>query len=118
MGGTTVAKGTPNPVVTLSRSRGATELSIPSLSNTVVSLSFTVAADTQALPALLEPARLVRVACSEDCYIRWDSSATDASSTDTLMIRGVEPQRVPEGATHVSAIRESTDGVMTITMFL
>lgn len=113
-----MAKGTPNPVVTLSRSRGASELHIPSISNTVVALSFTAAADTQALPALLEPGRLVRIACDEDCYIRWDSSATAATSSDTLLIRGVEPQRVPEDATHVSAIRKDTDGVMTITMFL
>ena len=113
-----MAKGTPNPVVNLSRSTNATEMQIPSLSNTVVKLTVTGTADTQALPAGLEPARLVRVSCSEDCYIRWDSSAIAATVTDTLLIRGVEPQRVPELATHVSAIRVSTSGVMTITAYL
>lgn len=113
-----MAKGTPNPVVNLSRSTNATEMHIPSISNTVVKMSFTGTADTQALPSLLEEGRLVRVACSEDCYMRWDSSAVNATATDTLMIRGVEPQQVPKDATHVSTLRVTTNGVMTITMFL
>ena len=112
-----MAKGTPNPVVNLSRSTGATELHIPSLSNTVVKLSFTATADTQALSASMVPGRLTRISTTEDCYIRWDSSATAATVTDTLMIRGVEPQRVPELATHISAIRVATSGVLTVTQY-
>ena len=112
-----MAKGTPNPVVNLSRSTGATELHIPSLTNTVTKLTYTATADTQALSATLVPGRLVRISCTTDCYIRWDSSAVAATDTDTLLIRGVEPQRVPEQATHVSAVRETSSGVMTITQY-
>lgn len=112
-----MAKGTPNPVVNLSRSTGATELHIPSLTNIVVKLTYTATEDTQALPASLVAGRLVRVSCTTDCYIRWDSSAVAATNTDTLLIRGVEPQRVPEGATHVSAVRGTSNGVMTITQY-
>ena len=110
--------GKPNPAVNLSRSRGATELHIPSISNTVTTLTFTATADTQSLAASMVAGRLVRVSASEDCYIRWDSSVVAATTTDTLFIRGVEPQRVPEQATHISAIRVSTNGVLTLTEFL
>jgi len=111
-----MAKG--NPAVSLSRSHNATELHIPSISNTVTKLTFTDTADTQALAASMVAGRLTRVSASEDCYIRWDSSAVAATVTDTLFIRGVEPQRVPEAATHFSAIRVSTNGVLTVTEFI
>jgi hypothetical protein len=109
--------GSPQPQVTLPRSKGASEIHVPALTNSVVALAFTGTADTQALPAGFTQGVLVRVATSEDCYLRWDSSATAATSADTLMIRGVEPQLVPRLATHVSAVRLATDGAMTITVY-
>lgn len=109
-------KPKPQPQVYLGRSLGATEVQIPAITNTVVSLAPTTgAADTQALT--MEPSRLVRVAATEDCYIRFDTSAVNATSADTLMIRGVEAMLVPFNVTHVSAIAIDNNGEVTVTEY-
>lgn len=105
------------PQVYLGRSKGATELQIPAITNTVVSLAPTTgAADTQALGGI-QPSTLVRIAATEDVYIRFDNSATPATSADTLFPRGVEAQLVPFEATHFSAIAIDNDGEVTVTLF-
>ena len=105
------------PQVYLGRSLGATEIQAPGITNTVVSLSPTTgAADTDTITGMQE-GQLVRVAATEDCYIRFDSSATDATSADSLMIRGVEAMLIPRLTTHVSAISATTNGAVTITLY-
>ena len=111
-------KPKPQPQVILGRSLGATEIQIPGITNDVMSLSPTVStADTDALPAAIEPGMLIRIASTEDVYIRWDSSAVDADDTDTLFTRGVEAQLVPKDVTHFSCLSVGTDGVVTVTLF-
>ncbi len=105
------------PQVYLGRSKGATELQIPAITQTVVSLAPTTgAADTQSLGAI-QPSTLVRIAATEDCYIRFSDDASDASATDTLFPRGVEAQLVPFEATSFSAITIDNDGEVTVTLF-
>ena len=105
------------PQVYLSRSLGATELQIPAITQTVVSLAPTTgAADTQALGSIL-PSMLVRIAATEDCWLRFSDDASDATSADTLFPRGVEAQLVPFEATSVSAITIDSAGEMTVTLF-
>ncbi len=112
-----MAKPKPQPQVYLGRSLGATEVQIPAITNNVVSLAPTTgAADTLALGSI-EPSRLVRVAATEDCYIRFDTSAVPATSADTLMVRGVEAMLIPFAVTHVSAIAIDNDGEVTVTEY-
>ncbi len=108
----------PQPQVYLGRSLGATEIQAPAITNDVMSLSPTSGtADTDPLPAAIEEGMLVRIASAEDVYIRWDSSATAATSSDTLFTRGVEPQLVPRGATYFSCLSVSVAGPVTVTLF-
>lgn len=110
-------KPKPQPQVYLGRSLGATEVQIPAITNDVVSLTLAVGvADTQAL-GTIEPSTLVRIAASEDCYIRFDTSAVDATSADTLFTRGVEAQLVPFDCTHVSVLTVADVGVASVTLF-
>ena len=105
------------PQVNLARSKGATEIQVPAITNTVVKLSATTTtADTKVLGDI-KASMLVRVAATGDCYIRYDSSATAATTADTLMIRGVEAMLVPFEATHISAIGTDLDVDVTITLY-
>ena len=112
-------KPKPQPQVYLGRSLGATEVQIPAITNSVVSLAPTTgAADTGELAASgIEPSMLVRVAATEDCYIRFDTSAVPATSADTLMVRGVEAMLIPFYVTHVSAIAIDNNGEVTVTLY-
>ena len=102
----------------LPKSLDATDIQVPALSNSVLSLSPTTSvAATGALPVTSADGCVVRVAATEDVYIRFDTSAVAATSTDTVFPRGVESFMVPRGASHFSALAIDTDGEVTVTFF-
>ena len=70
-----------------------------------------------ALNAAIGDGDVVRIACTIDAYLAWGfGSAATATSSNPLFTSGVEYMRVPDGATHISALRAgSADGVLCVT---
>jgi hypothetical protein len=69
----------------------------------------------QPLPSGAGAEDIVRLACNTDCFIIFGDSTVVATSSDALFTAGVEAFKVPDGATHVAAIQESSSGIMTLT---
>lgn len=75
-------------------------------------ISTTITTANVALPA---GAEVVRLACTQNCYYKWGSSAgVTAANTDRLLPAGTELKVVPLGMTHIAAIRDTADGVLTV----
>lgn len=79
---------------------------------TVTTVSASVALDSE-----VGDGDIVRIACTIDAYLAWGfGSAATASSSNPLFTSGVEYIRIPDGATHISALRAgTTDGTLCVT---
>lgn len=91
--------------------------SVETLSYAVTaSLAFAAASDRVALPSgVIGDDEILRLACNQHCYVTFGDSSVTASSSDVYFPAGVETVKVPTGATHIAAIRETDDGIMSIT---
>jgi hypothetical protein len=56
------------------------------------------------LPTLTE---LVRIAAPANCFIKLGDSTVVATSSDALMLAGVEIFRVPTGSTHIAVLQDT-----------
>ena len=93
----------------------ATAIQTLELGPNVSKITVVVTTARVALPTGAASGDIVRIAANTDCYIAFGSSTIEASSLDSLFTQGVEIMQVPRGATHVAAIREAEDGILTIT---
>jgi hypothetical protein len=69
----------------------------------------------QPLPSGAGAEDIVRLACNTDAFIIFGDVTVVAAPGDALFTAGVESFKVPDGATHIAAIQESSGGIMTIT---
>jgi|8_EtaG_2_1085327.scaffolds.fasta_scaffold00491_9 hypothetical protein len=79
------------------------------------SIAVAVGTASVALPTDADPGTIIRIACDTNCYIAFGTSGVTAASTDALFVNGVEYFQVPDGASHMAAIRVSADGVLRVT---
>jgi hypothetical protein len=75
----------------------------------------TAASARAALPTGCVGGDVVRIASTQDCYIKFGTVSTDAATTDILFLAGAEFMTVPNLATHLAAIRVGSDGVVQVT---
>lgn len=79
-------------------------------------LAFTASTDRVQIPTLeVGIEDVLRLASTAGCYINFGDSTVVATSSDVYFPGGVETVKVPDNATHLSAIRFDTDGNITIT---
>ncbi len=71
-----------------------------------------VTASAATASALSGDTQVVRIATSTDCYIAFAATAT---TSDTFMPAGTVEYFLSPGAIKVAAIRNSADGVLTVT---
>ena len=85
-------------------------------SGAVASVSIGASATSAALPSDCD---VVRVAASNDCYIRFGLTGLAAVATDSVFPKGVELFSVPAGATHFSVIQlGAVTGTVSVTRML
>ncbi len=92
----------------------------PAITNQVLSFTpTTTVADTINLDSnVWTEGQVCRIAASQDVYIRFDENTdTDATSTDTLMVRGVEAMLTPRDVACISVLAVTQDAVVTITRY-
>lgn len=77
-----------------------------------VSVASGVSSASQALPV---DTRVFRVHADQACFLNFGGSGVTAASSDMPFDAGVEIMAVPEPNTHIAAIRNTTDGTVTIT---
>jgi len=73
--------------------------------------SVTASSAATLLPGSLGEGLVYRFMCTQDCYLAFGTASVVASSTDQLETYGGGFGKVPSGATHYAVIRESTDGI-------
>jgi hypothetical protein len=83
--------------------------------NYVAGFACTAASARTALPTGTVEGDIVRIASSQDCYIKFGTVTVTATTSDILFLAGAEFLKVPYGATHVAAIRVGSDGVVQVT---
>ena len=77
-----------------------------------------VASASAALPTGTVGGDIVRIAATQDCYIKFGLTGLTAASTDILFLAGAEFFKVPQAATHIAAIRVGSDGVVQVTKMI
>jgi hypothetical protein len=77
-----------------------------------VTAAFTVSSASAALPTT---ARVFRFHADQACFITFGTGSATATTADIPFDAGTEIMGVPEPYTHVAAIRNTTDGTLTVT---
>lgn len=73
---------------------------------------------SQPFPVNEKGGGVVRVAATENCYIKFGDSGVTATANDVLFPAGVEYFSIPPGTTHVACIQVDTVGPITFTEML
>lgn len=72
--------------------------------------------DSSALPSGATEGEIVRIACSQDTYIKFGGASVTAAATDILMPAGVEYLQVPANSGYLAYLQVSTAGRISITL--
>jgi len=99
----------------LAHSTNGTEIQVLSITTEVAKLTASGTTSSAALPTGVSSGKLMRLATTEDCYIKFGGSGVTATATDTLFPAGVEILQCPTGATYIAVIQVSTGGPVTVT---
>lgn len=76
------------------------------------------ASASAALPTGTVAGDVVRIAATQDCYIKFGAIGLTAATTDILFLAGAEFFKVPVGATHIAAIQVGSAGVVQVTKMI
>jgi hypothetical protein len=100
---------------TLPLDRNATPVQVLGPGNYSAGFSCTAVSARTALPTGCVAGDILRIASSQDCYIKFGTVTVTATTSDILFLAGAEFLKVPAGATHIAAIRVGADGVVQVT---
>lgn len=89
-------------------------IEVLAIGTAAIPITVATATSSQALPSGAIDGDTLRVASTTDCYIRFGTSLVEAAATDAYFPAGVEYLKVPQGATHLAAIRLAADGVLSM----
>jgi hypothetical protein len=100
---------------TLPLDRNATAVQVLGPGNYAAGIAITVASNRTALPTGCVAGDILRIASSQDCYVKFGTVTVTATTSDVLFLAGAEFMKVPAGATHIAGIRVGADGVLQVT---
>ncbi len=103
---------------TLPLDRNSQAVQVLGPGNYAAGFACTATSARTALPTGCVAGDILRIASSQDCYIKFGTSTVTATTSDILFLAGAEFMKVPALATHVAAIRLGADGVVQVSKMI